>query len=136
MNVKSMTGFACCEGAAEVAHAAEAAAAPALLRERVAALIGAGAEVAPERLAAELALLAVKADVREELDRIGAHVAAVRRLLAQGGTVGREPDFLTQELNREAYTPCAKAASGALKQAGLALKVRIDQLREQTQNIE
>jgi uncharacterized protein (TIGR00255 family) len=121
---------------ASAAHEAQADAAPARLREKVAALTGAGAEVPPERLAAELALLAVRNDVSEEIDRLRAHVAAARRLLAGDGAVGRELDFLTQEFNREANTLCSKAASVALTETGLALKVRIDRLREQVQNIE
>jgi uncharacterized protein (TIGR00255 family) len=121
---------------ASAAHETQADAAPARLREKVAALTGAGAEVAPERLAAELALLAVRNDVSEEIDRLRAHIAAARRLLAGDGAVGRELDFLTQEFNREANTLCSKAASVALTETGLALKVRIDRLREQVQNIE
>ncbi|RMH48509.1 MAG: YicC family protein [Alphaproteobacteria bacterium] len=108
----------------------------ALLRERVAALLGAGAPVEPERLAQELALIAVKADVTEELDRTHAHVAAARALLRQAGAVGRRLDFLAQELNREANTLCAKAGSADLVAIGLALKAVIDQLREQVQNVE
>ncbi len=122
---------------AERAHEAQAAAAPALLAARVTALLsaaGAGAP-APDRLAQELALLAVKQDVREEIDRLRAHVAAARALLATDGPVGRELDFLSQEFAREANTLCAKSASEPLTAAGLALKVLIDQIREQAQNI-
>lgn len=122
--------------AARAAHAAQTEAAPERLRARVAALTGAGATPPPERLAAELALLAVKADVAEELDRLDAHLAAARSLLARGGAVGRELDFLTQEFNREANTLCAKAESPALTEAGLAIKVLIDRLREQAQNLQ
>jgi uncharacterized protein (TIGR00255 family) len=118
------------------AHEAQTAGAADRLREKVAALIDAGAGLPPERLAAELALLAVRNDVSEEIDRLRAHVAAARRLLSQDTPVGRELDFLTQEFNREANTLCSKAASSALTEAGLALKVRIDRLREQLQNIE
>jgi uncharacterized protein (TIGR00255 family) len=121
---------------AAAAHAAQTEGAAARLREKVRALLDAGAEVPPERLAAELALLAVRNDVSEEIDRLRAHVAAARRMLAQDAPVGRELDFLTQEFNREANTLCSKAASAALTEAGLALKVRIDRLREQVQNIE
>ncbi|MFV0475764.1 MAG: YicC/YloC family endoribonuclease [Pikeienuella sp.] len=106
------------------------------LRERLAALLEAGAETPPERLAQELALIAVKADIREELDRLQAHVAAARDLLAARGPVGRKLDFLTQEFNREANTLCSKASSAALTAIGLELKVVIDQLREQAQNVE
>lgn len=93
-----------------------------------------GADAA--RVAQELALIAVKADITEEIDRLGAHVTAARDLLAQGGPVGRKLDFLMQEFNREANTLCSKAQSTALTQTGLALKVVIDQMREQVQNVE
>ncbi len=118
--------------------AAEARAAPggALLRERVAALLDAGAETDPARIAQELALLAVRHDVTEELDRLTAHVAAARLLLAAPGAVGRKLDFLAQEFNREANTLCAKAASTELTAIGLDLKLVIDQMREQVQNVE
>lgn len=88
------------------------------------------------RLAQELALIAVKADVTEELDRLEAHVAAARDLLGQGGAVGRRLDFLAQEFNREANTLCSKAQSTELIRAGLDLKATIDQMREQIQNVE
>lgn len=88
------------------------------------------------RLAQELALIAVKADVAEEIDRLTAHVAAARGLLAQDGPVGRKLDFLTQEFNREANTLCAKAQAAALTRIGLDLKHAIDQMREQIQNVE
>lgn len=90
----------------------------------------------PERVAQELAMLAVKADVTEEIDRLGAHVAAARELLAAGGAVGRKLDFLMQEFNREANTLCSKAQNSALTAVGLELKAVIDQMREQVQNIE
>ena len=90
----------------------------------------------PARVAQELALLAVKADVTEELDRLDAHIAAARALLAQGGPVGRKFDFLAQEFNREANTLCSKAGDIALTRIGLDLKHLIDQMREQVQNLE
>ncbi|WP_323783284.1 YicC/YloC family endoribonuclease [Leisingera sp.] len=90
----------------------------------------------PDRVAQELALIAVKADVTEELDRLGAHVTAARDLLANGGAVGRKLDFLMQEFNREANTLCSKAQHSALTAVGLELKTVIDQMREQVQNIE
>jgi len=93
-------------------------------------------EADPQRLAQELALLAVKADVAEELDRLDAHVAAARALLAGPGPVGRKLDFLTQEFNREANTLCSKAGALRLTQIGLDLKHVIDQMREQVQNLE
>jgi uncharacterized protein (TIGR00255 family) len=89
-----------------------------------------------DRVAQELALIAVKADVTEEIDRLAAHVAAARALIGQGGPVGRKLDFLMQEFNREANTLCSKAQSTELTTVGLALKAVIDQMREQVQNVE
>jgi uncharacterized protein (TIGR00255 family) len=106
------------------------------LRTRVGALLAANGGLDEGRLAQELALLAVKADVAEELDRLAAHVAAARALIAAEGPVGRKFDFLTQEFNREANTLCAKAQSAELTAIGLELKVVVDQLREQVQNVE
>ena len=80
--------------------------------------------------------IVAKADVREELDRLDAHVAAARALLAEGGAIGRRFDFLCQEFNREANTLCSKSADIGLTRIGLALKAAIEQLREQVQNIE
>ncbi|WP_263620428.1 YicC/YloC family endoribonuclease [Salipiger thiooxidans] len=88
------------------------------------------------RVAQELALIAVKSDVTEELDRLTAHVAAARDLMRDKGAVGRKLDFLMQEFNREANTLCSKSGSSALTQIGLALKTVIDQMREQVQNVE
>lgn len=90
----------------------------------------------PSRLEQELAVQAVKADLTEELDRLDAHCASARALLAQGGAVGRRLEFLTQEFNREANTLCAKAQHMELTRIGLALKSVIDQMREQVQNLE
>jgi uncharacterized protein (TIGR00255 family) len=119
--------------------AASAAAQPAAIKARLEGqlkeLLGEGT-IAPERLAQEAAMLAVRADVREEIDRLDAHVAQARALLAEGGAVGRKLDFLTQELNREANTLCSKAADMALTRTGLALKATIDRLREQAANVE
>ena len=92
--------------------------------------------ISEERLAQEVALLAVKADVREELDRLTAHVQDARALIAQGKGVGRKLDFLAQEFNREANTLCSKSTDIALTRTGLALKAVIDQFREQSQNVE
>ncbi|MEO0399508.1 MAG: YicC/YloC family endoribonuclease [Pseudomonadota bacterium] len=90
-----------------------------------------------DRLAQEASLLAVKADVREELDRLEAHLESAEALLSeQNGPIGRQFDFLVQEFNREANTLCAKVPDLALKQIGLALKTVIDQMREQVQNVE
>lgn len=90
----------------------------------------------PDRVAQELALIAVKADVTEELDRLNAHVAAAHDLLASDGPVGRRLDFLTQEFNREANTLSSKAQFQPLTRVGLDLKTVIDQMREQVQNVE
>jgi uncharacterized protein (TIGR00255 family) len=106
------------------------------LRQQLEALLGQSPLPGPERLAQEAALLAAKADVREELDRLGAHVSAARSLLQSGGAIGRKFDFLCQEFNREANTLCSKAADVELTRLGLDLKVAIEQLREQVQNIE
>lgn len=88
------------------------------------------------RLEQEVVILAARADVREEIDRLKAHLAAARDLLAAAGPVGRRLDFLTQEFNREANTLCAKSATDALTRIGLDLKTVIDQLREQAANVE
>jgi uncharacterized protein (TIGR00255 family) len=111
---------------------------PATIKERfarrMAELVGEGAY--EERIVQEAAALAVKADVREELDRLAGHVAAARDLLAAQGGVGRRLDFLTQEFMREANTLCSKSALGALTAVGLDLKATIEQFREQVQNVE
>ena len=116
--------------------AAQPEALKARLREQVAALLEASPALPEERLAQEAALLATKADVREELDRLAAHIEGARELLAAGGAVGRRLDFLCQELNRESNTLCAKASDMALTRIGLDLKSTVEQLREQVQNIE
>ncbi len=90
----------------------------------------------PDRVAQELALIAVKSDVTEEIDRLRAHVAAARDLLSSAGPVGRKLDFLMQEFNREANTLCSKSQSTELTRVGLDLKATIDQMREQVQNVE
>ena len=108
--------------------------AAAALKDGVARLVAEGLD--PARLAQELALLAVKSDVTEELDRLTAHIAAARALLSETGQVGRKFDFLMQEFMREANTLCSKAQSLTLTRIGLDLKTVIDQLREQVQNIE
>ncbi len=88
------------------------------------------------RLEQEVAILAMKADVREEIDRLGAHIAAAHDLMTAGVPVGRKLDFLTQEFNREANTLCSKSVTDALTRIGLDLKTVIDQLREQAANVE
>jgi uncharacterized protein (TIGR00255 family) len=93
-------------------------------------------EMDETRLAQELALIAVRTDVTEEIDRLSAHVAAARTLLHGPGPQGRKLDFLAQEFNREANTLCSKAQSAELTRIGLELKAAIDQMREQIQNVE
>jgi len=120
---------------------AESAAQPEAVRARVMAsldrlLAGDGVAIQPERIAAEIALLATRHDVREELDRLAGHVEAARALLAEAIAVGRKLDFLVQEFVREANTLCSKAATQALTTIGLALKASIEQMREQVQNVE
>lgn len=124
-----------------VAAAAESAAAqPEALRARLRSLVEELLQASPalpeERLAQEAALLVGKADVREELDRLRAHLEAARALLAEGGAIGRRLDFLCQEFNREANTLCSKSPDVALTRIGLQLKATIEQLREQVQNLE
>jgi uncharacterized protein (TIGR00255 family) len=94
------------------------------------------ARVPEERLAQEVALLAQKSDVREELDRLAAHIGAAGALLAAGEGAGRKLEFLTQEFVREANTLCSKSASVALTRIGLDLKAAIERLREQAANVE
>jgi uncharacterized protein (TIGR00255 family) len=106
------------------------------LKEQVADLLASGAGLSEDRLAQEALLLATKADIREELDRLRAHIAAARQLIADGGPVGRKLDFLSQEFNREANTLCSKSNAVELTAIGLDLKAVIDQLREQVQNLE
>jgi uncharacterized protein (TIGR00255 family) len=122
------------------AAAGSAAAQPAAIRERLkgllAELAGLAATMPEERVAQELAMLVTRADVREELDRLRAHIAQAGELLRRGDAVGRQLDFLCQELNREANTLCSKSASLELTRIGLALKAGIEQFREQVQNLE
>ena len=106
------------------------------LEEALARLRGLAEGVDEARLAQELALIAVRQDVTEELDRLEAHVAAARGLLAEPGPVGRKLDFLMQEFMREANTLCSKAQAVPLTRIGLDLKTVIDQMREQVQNVE
>ncbi len=106
------------------------------LRENLARVMEGAAGADPDRVAQELALLAVKADVTEELDRLDTHVAQARAHLEKGGQVGRKLDFLMQEFNREANTLCSKSQNAALTRVGLDLKLVIDQMREQIQNVE
>ncbi|WP_319547183.1 YicC/YloC family endoribonuclease [Ruegeria conchae] len=106
------------------------------LRDNLARVLDNAQGADPERVAQELALIAVKADITEEIDRLIAHVAAARALLSQDGPVGRKLDFLMQEFNREANTLCSKSQNAELTAVGLELKAVIDQMREQVQNVE
>lgn len=106
------------------------------LKENLAKVLANADSADPDRVAQELALIAVKSDVTEEIDRLRAHVDAARELLKTTGPVGRKLDFLMQEFNREANTLCAKAQSTDLTAVGLDLKATIDQMREQVQNVE
>ena len=106
------------------------------LKEQIADLMASSTGFSEDRLVQEALLLATKADIREELDRLTAHVASARSLLAEGGPVGRKLDFLSQEFNREANTLCSKSNAVELTAIGLDLKAVIDQFREQVQNLE
>jgi uncharacterized protein (TIGR00255 family) len=106
------------------------------LAEQVATLLAQSDRFDPDRLHQEAILIATKADVREELDRLAAHVAQAQLLIEQGGAIGRRLDFLAQELNREANTLCAKANDVELTNIGLELKAAVEQFREQVQNVE
>ncbi len=121
---------------AKTAAAARQDEAATALRDSVARILAVTDAVDAGRLAQELALLAVKNDVTEEIDRLTAHLQAARTLMAEPGQIGRKFDFLVQEFLREANTLCSKAQSIALTRIGLDLKTVIDQMREQVQNVE
>jgi uncharacterized protein (TIGR00255 family) len=106
------------------------------LSDQVAQLLESSQRLDPDRLHQEAILLAAKADIREELDRLAAHIAQARKLLSGGGAVGRRLDFLSQELNRETNTLCAKSNDVELTNIGLELKSVVEQFREQVQNLE
>ena len=106
------------------------------LVDQVARIMETRATLDPERLHQEAIVLATRADVEEELKRLESHIAAARELLASSEPIGRKLDFLTQEFNREANTLCSKSNATDITRAGLELKVVIDQMREQVQNIE
>ena len=106
------------------------------LQQQISELVNEHNNLPEDRLLQEVALLAIKADVREELDRLTTHVEAARELLNHGGVIGRRLDFLAQEFNREANTLCSKSQDVSLTNIGIELKTVIDQFREQAQNIE
>jgi uncharacterized protein (TIGR00255 family) len=121
---------------AEAAPGRKPEAIKARLAEQIATLLDTAARFDPDRLHQEAILIASKADIREELDRLVAHVAQARRLLDAGGPAGRKLDFLSQELNRESNTLCAKSNDVELTNIGLELKTVVEQFREQVQNLE
>ena len=121
---------------AEAAPGRRAEAIKARLTEQVTVLLETSTRFDPDRLHQEAILIASKADIREELDRLVAHVAQARRMLDAGGPVGRKLDFLSQELNRESNTLCAKSNDVELTNIGLELKTVVEQFREQVQNLE
>ena len=106
------------------------------LAEQIAALLDTSDRFDPDRLHQEAIMMATKADIREELDRIASHIAQSREMLAKGGAVGRRLDFLAQEFNREVNTCCSKSSDLELTNSGLAMKNVVDQFREQVQNLE
>src|SRR5215470_2757514 len=121
---------------AEIAPGRKPEAIKARIAEQVATLLDASNRFDPDRLHQEAILIASKADIREELDRLASHVAQVGKLITEGGAVGRRLDFLAQELNREANTLCSKSNDVELTNIGLELKSVVEQFREQVQNLE
>ncbi len=121
---------------AEACPARQPEAVRARLETQIAALLDTAQSLDPARLHQEAVLIAARADIREELDRLRAHVAAAREVLTASGAVGRRLDFLAQEFGREANTLCAKANDVALSRIGLDLKAAVEQFREQVQNVE
>jgi uncharacterized protein (TIGR00255 family) len=139
--IAALLGSQLDEMAALVTAAADCAAAqPAAIRERLRTVLTSLADLMPsmpeERMAQEVALLAARSDIREEIERLHAHLEQAGELLQQGEAVGRRLDFLCQELNREANTLCSKSADIELTRIGLSLKAVVEQFREQVQNIE
>ena len=124
-----------CEAAEGIASN-QPAAAQQRLRDQINELLGAENPLSEERLAQEIALIVARGDVREELDRLVAHIASARELIGEGGAIGRRLDFLCQEFNREANTLCSKSSDLELTRIGLDLKASVERLREQVQNVE
>jgi uncharacterized protein (TIGR00255 family) len=122
--------------AAEADPSREAAVIRQRIAEQVRLLMDAATGLDENRLHMEAALLATRADIREEIDRLKTHVAAARGLISQGGAIGRKLDFLSQELNRESNTLCSKSNAASVTALGLDLKAVVDQFREQVQNLE
>lgn len=131
-----LDGIAALTAAAEANPSRRPEAIRAKLAEQLRVLMDTGASFDSDRLHQEALMMASKVDVREELDRLVAHVAAARAMLAEGGAIGRRLDFLAQEFNRETNTLCSKANDVSLTAIGLELKGLVEQFREQVQNIE
>jgi uncharacterized protein (TIGR00255 family) len=131
-----LTEIAALAARAEAAPGRKPEAIKARLAEQVATLLAASTRFDSDRLHQEAILIASKADIREELDRLASHVAQVRKMIADGGPIGRRLDFLAQELNRESNTLTAKANDVELTNIGLELKSVVEQFREQVQNLE
>jgi uncharacterized protein (TIGR00255 family) len=121
---------------AEAAPGRKPEAIKARLADQVATLLSASERFDSDRLYQEAIMLAAKADIREELDRLASHVTQAKKLLADGGSIGRKLDFLAQELHRESNTLTAKANEVELTNIGLELKSVVEQFREQVQNLE
>jgi uncharacterized protein (TIGR00255 family) len=121
---------------AEVAPGRKPEAVKARLAEQIAALLETSDRFDPDRLSQEALLIAAKADIREELDRIASHVSQTREMIGKGGPIGRRLDFLAQEFNREVNTCCSKSNDLELTNTGLAMKNVVEQFREQVQNLE
>lgn len=134
--LRRLDNIAALTARADAAPARQPEAMRARLAQQLAAILENANALDPQWLHREAALLAVKADIREELDRLQTHVASAKELLAGGGPVGRRLDFLAQELGRESNTFCAKVNDAALSAIGLELKFEVEQWREQVQNIE
>ncbi|HLG80173.1 MAG TPA: YicC/YloC family endoribonuclease [Bradyrhizobium sp.] len=121
---------------AEAAPGRKPEAIKARLAEQIAALLETSDRFDPDRLNQEALLIAAKADIREELDRIASHIAQAREIIGKGGAVGRRLDFLAQEFNREVNTTCSKSNDVELTNIGLEMKNVVEQFREQVQNLE
>jgi uncharacterized protein (TIGR00255 family) len=106
------------------------------LKTQVSELLADTKGLTEDRLHQEVALIVAKGDIREELDRLASHIASARELLDAGGAIGRRLDFMCQELTREANTLCSKSGDVELTRVGLAMKAKIEQFREQVQNVE
>jgi uncharacterized protein (TIGR00255 family) len=121
---------------AEAAPGRRPEAVKARLAEQIAALLETSDRFDEDRLSQEAILIAAKADIREELDRIASHIAQARELIGKGGPIGRRLDFLAQEFNREVNTCCSKSNDLELTNVGLEMKNVVEQFREQVQNLE